>query len=201
MYSRARLSPASAFAAEDWRVCRTRLEASIVRWTWVSMKPGLTVRSERSITVAPPAGLPTGRFLQSGCLRQGSRPGRSAYRRDRRTIGRIPERLVLISEPLCVNVLPFVRRGRVRMVRFAGRRKAPAPSNSHEPEPKAEDRAGDRHRGSREPQGCADHHNASTSKGGDWRKDRRAIRWEPRSVVHRGSCLRRSRSACQGTLP
>jgi hypothetical protein len=37
--------------------------------------------------------------------------------------------------------------------------------NSYEPEPEAEERAGDRHRGRREPQGSADHDHGCT---GQW---------------------------------
>ena len=52
MYSRAMLSPLSALVADEASVCRERSAASIVRWTWVSMKPGLTVRCDRSIVCA-----------------------------------------------------------------------------------------------------------------------------------------------------
>ena len=40
MYSRARLSPLSIWAEEDSSVCNAKFAASIVRWAWVSMKPG-----------------------------------------------------------------------------------------------------------------------------------------------------------------
>lgn len=43
--------PVSAFRADDRSVCWGRGEP-IVRWTWVSTKPGVTVLSPRSITAA-----------------------------------------------------------------------------------------------------------------------------------------------------
>jgi len=58
----ARLNPARALAADDWSACNARFPASIVKWRWVSMNPGLTVRSERSKTSAP-GGRPTDRSV------------------------------------------------------------------------------------------------------------------------------------------
>src|SRR5260370_23224603 len=168
MYSRAMLSPLSALAAEDWSVCSARFATSIVRWTWVSMKPGLTVRSERSITRAP-GGRPTdpssfairlpSTRISAGPVRASERPSNTLPHTRTST---------LISEPPRAVILPILWRTRFRgRLRFAGDRKVPAAANSDEPEPEAEDRPGNRHRGRREPQRGADHDHGRAGQGSE----------------------------------
>ena len=150
MYSRARLSPASALAAEDWSVCSARFAASIVRWTWVSMKPG--------------AHCPLGEI---DTRRTGRPPHRSLYLCNPialdedlswtgQSIGETVEHIAAHQNErsssqslLTAAILPILRR--TRWLRSAAvtpsDRKTPTAANGHKAEPKAEDRACDRHRG------------------------------------------------------
>ena len=66
-----------------------------------------------------------------------------------------------------IEPAPAATYTRLRLLRSAGDRKVPAAANSDEPKPEAEDRARNRHRGRREPQRGADHHNGRTGQGGD----------------------------------
>src|SRR5471030_1058574 len=52
MYFRAKCSHESAFDALDSRICILKFMPSRKRCTWVSMKPGVTVRFDKSITFA-----------------------------------------------------------------------------------------------------------------------------------------------------
>src|SRR5919199_465527 len=169
MYSRARLSPLSALAAADWSVCSARFAASMVRWTWVSMKPGLTVRSERSITRAP-GGRSTDRSIfaiRLSLTRISAGPVR---------VSEIPSNTLphtrtsaFISEPSCAIILPILRRARFRgrLIGSFGERKVPAATKSREGEPEAENHACNRHRGRREPQYRTDPNHDRAGQGGD----------------------------------
>src|SRR5580704_14884922 len=169
MYSRARLSPLSALAAEDSSVCRARFAASIVRWTWVSMKPGLTVRWERSITRAP-GGRPTDRSIFAIRL-SSTRISAGPVRASEMPSNTLPHTRTnaFISTPPRAVILPILRRTQFcgRWLGFVGDRKVPAAANSHEPEPEAEDRAGNRHRGRREPRRGADDDHGRAGQSGD----------------------------------
>src|SRR5271167_2130306 len=133
------------------------------------MKPGLTVRSERSITRAPD-GRPTDRSIFTIRL-PSTRISAGPVSVSESPSNTLPHTRtsILISEPPCAVILPVVRRRRrrCRLLGFAGDRKTPAAANSHEPEPEAEDRAGDRHPGRREPQGGADHDHGGAGQGSD----------------------------------
>jgi hypothetical protein len=174
MYSRAMFSPLSALAAADWSVCSARFAASMVRCTWVSMKPGLTVRSERSISRAP-GGRSTDRpifAIRLSLTRISAGPVR---------VSEIPSNTLphtrtsaFISEPSCAIIVPILRRaGFVANDRVLRERNVPAAAKSREREPEAENRACNRHRGRREPQ-CGTDPSQPRRPGRRRRKDRRA---------------------------
>jgi hypothetical protein len=74
-----------------------------------------------------------------------------------------------IPSPLGALIVSILWRARIRgrPLRFAGDRKVPAAANSHEPEREAENRAGNRHRGRREPQRGAAHDHGRAGQGGN----------------------------------
>src|ERR1700757_4404285 len=79
------------------------------------------------------------------------------------------QRAELISEParaVMLSILPRAR-WRGRLLGFAGDRKTPTATDSREPEPEAEERAGDLYRSRRKPQRGADHHNGCAGQSGD----------------------------------
>ena len=72
----------------------------------------------------------------------------------------------------CSNMIIFPITRSVRIIRgrlpgLVGDRKKPTAANSKKPEPEADNRAGDRHRGRGKPQRGADHHNGRAGQSGD----------------------------------
>src|SRR5215831_12032157 len=81
----------------------------------------------------------------------------------------LPRTMTLISGPLHMIIFPITRSVRIRgrSPGLVGDRKMPTVANSKKPEPEAENRAGDRHRGRLKPQRGADHHNGCSGQSGD----------------------------------